>query len=64
MTRKAGNITIWLNAFKKKEDQPDFRGKIDVDGNVYTLSLWTNLFVSGSEFPINLSGQIHEGEEE
>ncbi|KKK54785.1 hypothetical protein LCGC14_3081220 [marine sediment metagenome] len=61
MGKKVGNLTIWLNTFKSEEDQPDFRGKMDIGDDTYGISLWINHNVIG--FPTHLSGQITEKED-
>jgi len=57
MQMPVGNVTIYANVYKK-EEQPDFRGKIDIDGKTYDLSLWTNHELNG--YPVNISGQVTE----
>ena len=61
MGKKVGKLTIWLNTFKSEEDQPDFRGKMDIGDDTYEISLWENSKIMG--YPINLSGQITEKED-
>jgi len=64
---KVGNITVWLNVFCKTFDDdtapagrsaPRYRGKLDIDGKTYEVSLWVNENLNGA--PIHLSGQICE----
>lgn len=62
---KVGNATIWLNVFKPDDsDQPDYRGKANIAGQPYELSLWVNTEKNGTV--IHMSGQIcdPEGERE
>ena len=58
MGNEVGNITIYTNAYKKEKEQPDFRGKVDIDGKTYSLSLWTNHEVN--RYPVNMSGQVQK----
>lgn len=64
MSEKIGNLTIWFNVHKKEKEQPDYRGKMDVeiDGQVNTveISLWIDRYLQ--MFPIKLSGQITKGD--
>jgi len=58
---KKGNLTVYLNVHKKldKDDTaPHYRGKMDVEGKTYDISLWTNGEIRG--VPIHLSGQVSE----
>ena len=56
--RKVGNITIWLNVYRSDEKEPGYRGKLDVDGESYDISIWENTFLR--DIPIHMSGQITE----
>lgn len=55
---KVGNITIYLNVFKKEDTEPRYRGKLDINGVSYSISLWSNDSIKGVS--INMSGQITE----
>jgi hypothetical protein len=59
-----GKITVFLNVFKHEDDknnQPVYRGKMDIDGKTRHVSLWINKEING--LPINMSGQITDGED-
>lgn len=71
MATKIGNITIWLNVFKKDGidkdsgevmNQPDYRGKGEMDNRACEFALWINRDING--IPINLSGQVTEPDHE
>jgi hypothetical protein len=51
-----GNITLIFNCYKKEKTHPDYKGKMDVDGETLHLSLWINQEIKG--VPIHLTGQI------
>jgi len=54
-----GNLTIYLNVHKKEDDKtPHYRGKMNVGGKNYDVSLWVNGEMAG--IPIHLSGQLSE----
>ena len=55
---KLGNVTIFINTFKREDDEPDYRGKLDINGKTYDCALWINKSISG--VVINMSGQITE----
>ncbi len=61
MAKRIGDITAYLNVFKK-ESEPDYRGKLDIEINGYThlldISLWINQDVNN--FPVHMSGQVTE----
>jgi uncharacterized protein (DUF736 family) len=40
MEQKDNTIVIFKNDKKTAENQPDYRGKMMVDGNEYEISLW------------------------
>jgi uncharacterized protein (DUF736 family) len=40
METKVNNGTIFKNDKKTAENQPDYRGKINVDGKEWEISLW------------------------
>lgn len=55
--QKKGNLTVYLNVHKKEDDaSPHYRGKMNVEGKNYDISLWINGEISG--VPIHLSGQL------
>ena len=57
MPKKHGNLTIWLNVYYMPDkEEPKYRGKIDIDGESYELSLWVNIHIS--DIPIHMSGQV------
>ncbi len=64
MKDKVGNLTVWLNVFKKEDDQPDYRGKMEVNGKTYSLALWVNH--KAGDVVCNMSGQVgkDDGEKE
>ena len=60
---QVGNATIWLNVFKRAgENQPDYRGKVNIGGQAYAVSLWVNTEKGGTV--IHMSGQISTGEDD
>ena len=61
MSEKIGNITLWLNVHRKNEKEPGFRGKLDVNGKSYEVSIWEDTLLR--DIPIHLSGQITEKED-
>lgn len=60
--KKIGNITVYLNAFRKDEKEPRYRGKIDIEGETFECGLWVNDDEGG--VPINLSGTINRPRDE
>lgn len=61
MSKKVGNITIWLNVHRKDEKEPGWRGKLDIGEDTYDVSIWENTMVQ--DFPVHMSGQITEKED-
>ena len=57
-----GNITIVRNVYKKDPVQPDYRGKIDIEGASYDIVLWVNNNIL--RIPLHLSGEITEQDHE
>ena len=57
MSEKHGNLTIWLNVYYTPDESgPNYRGKVDIDGESYELSLWINSHIH--DIPIHMSGQV------
>lgn len=48
--RKNGDISIFRNEYKKKENQPDYRGSALIDGMEFQVSLWTKNSTKGEFF--------------
>ena len=60
--RGKNNLTVYLNVFKKDDDKtPNYRGKLDIEGKTYDVSLWVNTETHGG-VPVHLSGQVCEPE--
>lgn len=51
---------LWINDRKKRDEQPDYRGQINVDGVEYWCSMWVDPTVSGKRPPIILSFHLKE----
>ena len=56
MANKAGNLTLWINSFKKEDKHPDYRGKLDINGEAYDVAVWVNNERGG--IVLHMSGQI------
>lgn len=41
---------FYRNSYKKKKEQPDFTGEINVNGIEKTLSIWENVGKSGTPY--------------
>jgi hypothetical protein len=55
---KHGDISLFPNDNKTKDNQPDWRGKITLDGKDYDIALWNKTSSkSGTSF---LSGRMGE----
>jgi len=55
---KHGDISLFPNDKKTKDNQPDWRGKITLDGKDYDIALWNKTSArSGTSF---LSGRMGE----
>jgi uncharacterized protein (DUF736 family) len=58
MDLKENQILVFKNKSKDKENQPDYRGSLNVNGQLFDLSLWARKAEKTGE--VYLSGQIKE----
>ena len=50
--------SIWKNDYKKEGDsQPDYKGKINVDGKIKDISLWVNEWESKKFFGVKIQNE-------
>jgi hypothetical protein len=67
---KDGQCSLFKNTQKEKENQPDFRGKLMLDGKLYYISFWSrktdggNIWLSGNVQPADKPKPVKEEEVE
>ena len=54
---KHGDLSLFPNDNKTKDSQPDWRGKINIDGVDHDVALWNHTAKTGTNF---LSGRMGE----
>jgi len=54
---RENTIVLFVNEYKKTENQPDIKGKMNVDGVEKECALWKKTSQDGKEY---LSGVINE----
>jgi hypothetical protein len=57
MEQKDNTITIFKNDKKTAENQPDYKGKMMVDGKMKDVSLWVREAASGIKY---MNGPVQE----
>jgi uncharacterized protein (DUF736 family) len=54
---KENSWTLFRNKKKTEDKHPDYRGEINIDGNIYDLSAWTKETKTGEKY---FSGLLSE----